>query len=179
MTKVYFIRHGESQANADGILAGQNDSPLTNKGIQQARDGARVIRDSGIVLDTIISSSLSRAYDTAVIIATQNNFPVDKIVVIDDLQEKYGGSFEGKPLAMLRAASTEEVTGAGAESFDDFAVRVRRANEQIARHRTGTTLIVAHAGFYRMAQAVYRNLSPADMPKMEDAKNGKLVEYPL
>ncbi len=179
MADVYFIRHGQSQANADGVLAGQFDSPLTEKGIQQAQNEAMMIRESGVIFDTIISSPLSRAYDTAIIIAEMNGFPVENIILMDDLKEKYGGSFEGQPLSRLHAATSEEVVGAGAESFEDFAIRVGRANEEIVRQMTGTTLIVAHAGFYRMAQAVYQLLPPADMRTIGDVINGKLVKYPL
>lgn len=179
MPEIYFLRHGESQANADGILAGWQDSPLTVKGLQQANQEAALIRDRSIKLDAILSSPLRRAYDTATIIAGENNYPLDKIQVLDNLKEKYGGGYEGQPIASLAAASAEEVLGAGAESFIDFAARVQLANQEISRLAVGITLIVGHSGFYRMAQVVHQGRQPHEMVDTSRPSNGRLLIYPL
>lgn len=176
---IYFIRHGQSQANAEGVIAGWQDSPLTGLGLQQAQEAAQVIRGSNIQFDLIITSPLSRAADTATVIARKINYPLDKIVVIDDLKEKFGGSFEGRAIAELYAASAEEAQGEGAESFDDFAGRVERTNREIERLATGATLIVGHSGFYRMAAVLAKGMSPDDMPRVPRPDNGKLLTYPL
>lgn len=179
MPKVYFVRHGQSQANVDGVIAGWQDSPLTDLGMQQAQNEAQAIYSTGMQFDRILTSPLSRAYETAKIIAHAIQYPVVNIIVLDDLREKYGGDFEGKRIALLEVASAEEVTGAGAESFEEFAERVQRANVQIAQYVTGATLVVGHSGFYRMAQAVARHIPPSDMAKITRPDNGKLLEYPL
>lgn len=36
MLQVYLVRHGETQWNAERRIQGQSDSPLTDKGVQQA-----------------------------------------------------------------------------------------------------------------------------------------------
>ena len=61
MTELYFVRHGQCVANAEGVLAGRQDSPLTELGIEQAREEAVKIRNSELVFDMIVSSPLSRA----------------------------------------------------------------------------------------------------------------------
>lgn len=179
MAEIYFVRHGESQANASGVIAGSLDVLLTEKGIRQARDAGEMVVKNGMQIDTIISSPLSRAYETAKIIAETIHYPLDKIIVIDELREKRAGNFEGGTVGALYAATDEEMRQAGAESFADFAERVRRANAMVKMHAKGTTLIVGHAGIYRMAQTLYRNLPPADMKAMGKVANGKIVEYPL
>ena len=178
MTEIYFTRHGESRANADGVIAGWHDSPLTEKGIRQAHDEATRIHAEGIRFDTILSSPLSRAYDTAAAIAEANGFSAEDIIVIDDLREKGAGDFEGKPIHELYDATNEERVQAGAESFDGFAVRVQRANAEIAKYALGTTLIVGHAGFYRMTRCLAQGLPPSEMVHMEKPANGTLIEYP-
>ncbi len=56
---IYFVRHGESEANLKGVFAGQRDnSLLTEKGKQQARVTAQNIKNKGILIDRIISSPL-------------------------------------------------------------------------------------------------------------------------
>ncbi|GKZ00247.1 hypothetical protein MPSEU_000977600 [Mayamaea pseudoterrestris] len=65
LLRLYLVRHGESQANLDGTLAGQSDSPLTDTGIAEAKALSR----SHWMTDTdywrVYSSDLSRAHDTA------------------------------------------------------------------------------------------------------------------
>ncbi len=63
----YFIRHGESESNATpGMAAGANyDSPLTQKGVRQARLLGRRLKREGIKFDRVYSSSLDRAQKTA------------------------------------------------------------------------------------------------------------------
>jgi len=176
---IYFARHGQSVANAKGVIAGISDSQLTEKGIQQARNEAARIHAEGIRFDMILSSPLSRAYDTAMVIAEVNGFSKEGIILVDDLREKAAGDFEGKPIHELYDATREEIVQAGAESFDEFAARVRRANAEIAKYAIGITLVVGHAGFYRMAQAVAKELPPAEMVRIPKPDNSRLLEYPL
>ncbi len=179
MTELYFVRHGQCVANAEGVLAGRQDSPLTELGIEQAREEAVKIRNSGLSFDMIVSSPLSRAYDTARIIAEENDYPAEAIVVIDDLREKESGDFEGRPTQEIFVASDEQVMAAEAETFDVFAGRVKRANAKIAEIAVGTTLIVGHSAFYRMASCIAQGLEPHEMLDVERPTNGNLLEYPL
>ncbi len=179
MTSLYFIRHGESQANADGVIAGSLDSPLTEKGVAQAHAVAKAILADNIQIDTIIASPLSRAHDTAKIVANTIEYSIRDIILVEELQEKAAGDFEGSAIDLLYAATDEEMRRARAESFDDFAERVKQANDKIREHAKGVSLVVGHAGIYRMAQVLYRGLPPSDMKIMKSVPNGQLKEYPL
>ncbi len=58
---IYFVRHGESEANQKRIFAGQkDDSVLTEKGREQAKTLAQEIIAEGIKINTIISSPLNK-----------------------------------------------------------------------------------------------------------------------
>ena len=59
----WFLRHGETDWNAQGISQGNVDIPLNATGIAQARAAAQKLRNRGIA--TIVSSPLSRAKVTA------------------------------------------------------------------------------------------------------------------
>lgn len=179
---IYFIRHGQSRANADGVIAGWLDSPLTEQGILQARQEGAYIRDTGISFGVIVTSPLARAHRTAEIIAAGIGYAVDDIRIIDDLKERHAGSFEGGVPERLFTATAIEEDAAGVERFAEFAGRVRRANAAIATaasETNGAVLVVGHSGFYRMAQCVQQGLPPADMIRMEKPANGKLLSYPL
>lgn len=75
MTRFYIVRHGFSEANAKGVIAGQVEAPLTEMGREQARRAGEALRD--VKIDVAYSSDLSRAYDTAVL-ALEGRMPVVK-----------------------------------------------------------------------------------------------------
>jgi len=95
MKHVYIVRHGQSEMNVAGQFAGQVETPLTDEGRQQARKAGKQAQEFGI--DLIITSSLSRAHETARIIAHEIGYPEDKIAVDDLLIERDFGSAEGTP----------------------------------------------------------------------------------
>ncbi len=59
---LYLFRHGETEDNKNRIFSGRHDSPLTIKGVAQARSLAQKLKDKKI--DLAIYSSLQRAKDT-------------------------------------------------------------------------------------------------------------------
>lgn len=65
---LYFIRHGESQANEQNLFAGRYDSPLTDLGRCQAEQAGKEVTRLGIIFDEIHVSTLSRAQETASVI---------------------------------------------------------------------------------------------------------------
>ena len=69
MHKLYFTRHGETVWNVENKICGMTDSPLTEKGRAQARELGEKLRTSGLRIDEILYSPLSRAADTARAIA--------------------------------------------------------------------------------------------------------------
>jgi broad specificity phosphatase PhoE len=89
------IRHGESEANARGLLLGRTDAPLTEKGRAQAAAVCRLLHDP---VNAVRSSPLSRARDTATLLGT--GLPVD----IDErwIEVDYG-TYEGQPLRDIPA----------------------------------------------------------------------------
>lgn len=56
MLKIYLARHGQNEDNANGILNGHRDMPLTEVGIGQAHEVAEKIKESGLTFDVVLSS---------------------------------------------------------------------------------------------------------------------------
>ena len=69
MHTLYFTRHGETVWNVENKICGMTDSPLTERGRQQARKLGEAVKASGVHIDEILYSPLSRAADTAMAIA--------------------------------------------------------------------------------------------------------------
>lgn len=88
---IYLVRHGETDANKDGILQGQNGNlQLNRNGVRQAIMLKNKL--STVKFDYCFTSPLIRAWSTAIIIAG------DKVEIKEDrrLIERYLGEFEGK-----------------------------------------------------------------------------------
>lgn len=78
--KIYFCRHGETFWNVENKICGATDIGLTPKGHAQAEETGRLIKEKlekgEIAIDEILSSPLSRAYDTAKHIAELTGLPL-------------------------------------------------------------------------------------------------------
>jgi probable phosphoglycerate mutase len=170
---LYFIRHGESEANVRHVFAGQrDDSPLTDVGKQQARDAAEVIGKSTITFNHICASPLLRTRQTAEIIAAGINFPLAKITYEARIAEYDMGALTSTP---LHSISSQELTSApGAEDTRLFRKRIQDALAEL-RMLPGNTLVVSHAGVGRMIEAARQGLDPTEFYSVEAYPNGQLV----
>ena len=145
-----FLRHGESESNKLDILQGQTNSPLSEKGRQQARLVAERWRQAGVGFDAILSSPLLRAQQTAEIIAQTLGFTgaieTDSIWI-----ERSFGALEGKPLPELRQMQPQvvwwqafEPIGGSGESQLDLYLRAARGLQGLIRRPPGRYLVVSH-----------------------------------
>ena len=75
MHSIYFARHGETVWNVENKICGMTDNPLTEKGRQQARELGQKVKESGVHIDEILYSPLSRAADTAKAVAEATGLP--------------------------------------------------------------------------------------------------------
>ena len=64
MKKIVLLRHGESTWNRENRFTGWTDVPLSDKGIQEARDAGRLLREGGFRFDMAFTSVLKRAIKT-------------------------------------------------------------------------------------------------------------------
>ena len=90
----WFLRHGETDWNAQNLSQGNVDIPLNETGLAQARSASLLLRNKGI--RSVISSPLSRAKVTADIAAAALGLPVQ---VDEGLREVAFGVKEGEPMA--------------------------------------------------------------------------------
>lgn len=135
-----FVRHGESEANAGGMLAGSIDVALTERGRREAAAAAEIL--AGQPLRHVCASPLRRAYETAERIAAPHRLPV---TVIDDLRERSWGEWEGR----MFPADLDHPGPPGGETMDAYLARVERGLARFfALTGDGPALMVAHGGIF-------------------------------
>jgi broad specificity phosphatase PhoE len=145
------VRHGQSELNAAGRLAGRADTPLTALGRAQAARLATAVAALGQP-DRVVSSPLRRALDTAAAIS-------DDVVVDDRWVELDYGPFDGAALrdvpSELWASWRSDVTWVppGAESLVALGERVRQACNDLVAAEENLTVVVTHVSPIKAAVA--------------------------
>lgn len=153
-----FLRHGQTDWNAEHRFQGSTDIPLNATGRAQAEALAHYM--ASLKPDAIVSSPLTRAKDTAQAIASITG----KDVYLDErLRETEGGDWEGKTFTELAQEFGETFQAwrsglfgsktASGETRVDLAVRFSSAVEEAAAStpENGLLLIVAHGAAIRAA----------------------------
>ncbi len=144
----YFIRHGESKGNKEGLFRGRTDFPLTELGKKQAQSLARALK--GIRFSAIISSPLKRAYETALFVANGQ-----VVRVMDEFNNINLAEWEGKRKEYIRKkyprewhlwiTEPEKLRILGAETLDEVKERASRGVwKLIDEYKEGTFCIVTH-----------------------------------
>lgn len=149
--KLTLIRHGATTWNALRRFQGQTDVPLSEEGRAQAAAIAAALRSESF--DRIYSSDLSRALETACIIAAARK---TEVVADRRLREFDFGRWEGLTWEQIVAIDPrlggQAPTRAklydpeGGESFAQVCVRVRAFLDDVARRPYDSIAIVTHAG---------------------------------
>lgn len=184
MLNIYLSRHGQDQDNANSILNGQRDTPLTEKGIEQAKEVSQKIKETGITFDKIYTSPLQRARKTAEIIAETINAP--KPEVMQDLIERDFGIMTGKShtqieeLCSPNILKTETVTyflsPEGAETFPQLIERADRLIDELnKKHKDGNILLVSHGDMGKMIYCAYYKLDWKEVLKMFHFGNSEVL----
>ena len=177
MQHLYFIRHGQSQANADHIIAGSHESPLSDVGKQQSEYAGDTAKRF-FSFDLIVSSPMKRAKQTADIIAEKIGYPLEKIIIMPDLRERNLGDVEGKDYshAPHHNGNYEDAENIpGVEPVDKLLTRMQGVLEDLQFRPEQNILVVAHNGCGRMLRAVVQGKQP--MAMYEQARLDNAVFY--
>ena len=147
-----FLRHGQTDWNAQGRIQGHTDMPLNETGLAQARAAAERLVDQSI--DAIVSSPLIRARRTAEIVAERLRLPLR---LDPELMERSFGRFEGRILAEVKRehglapeVPISTIMPPDAEPWPRTRERARGAVAAWLTAEPGETLLfVSHDGLFR------------------------------
>lgn len=185
MLKIFISRHGQNEDNARGILNGHRDLPLTELGRQQARDLADGIAELGLTFDAVYSSPLSRAFETAQVVASKLNMP--EPTILDDLIERDFGVMTGVEQTRIAELCSPDIIQTdtvtyflnpdGAETFPDLIERSQKLLQKLkSRHPDGQILLVCHGDLGKMIYAAAAGRDWEEVLRGFHFGNGDLIE---
>lgn len=150
---IYFIRHGQTNWNAQQLIQGQTNIPLNDVGIAQAQQMAQSLQ--GITFDKVFCSPLDRALQTCKAVVD-----ADQITIDNRLIERDFGEFEGQSLQLMLTHGFWNATFPQnydhAESLFDAINRVYSFLDEILQNYPHkNVLIVAHGGVGMIVQSYF------------------------
>lgn len=184
----YFVRHGETDWNAERRLQGGRDIPLNDRGRSQAARCGDTLSD--LMADrgktpaafAFVSSPLSRARETMEIMRGVLGLPADGYAVAPRLAELSFGRWEGmtyreiaavdRTALVLRERDKWNFKPPGGESYGDLLARVRAWHDGV----TGDIVVSAHGGVARALMVLFGVRSPAEAPH-GDVEQGVVFEF--
>lgn len=151
MLKLVLVRHGESQWNLENKFTGWTDVELSERGVNEAIEAGKVLKEKGYEFDLAYTSVLKRANDTLDLILHEmgeENIPIKKSW---RLNERHYGALQG-----LNKAETAEKYGAEQVLLWRRSPDVRPPELEVDDPR------------YPGHDPRYFNLKPEELPKTEN-----------
>jgi broad specificity phosphatase PhoE len=171
---VLILRHGQTLWNRDGRYQGQNDSPLTPKGIGQVRALAETIKERlGRQSDwRLVSSPLPRTRQSMALFCEQLGWDYDAVEFDARLKECAYGRWEGLNVAEIERRFPEDYAARrmdhwgyanpeGGESYAQVCERVRGFVTELDPARP--VVVMSHGGAGRVLRGILLGLTPDEM----------------
>lgn len=189
MKEVILCRHGQTDWNTQGRYQGRTDVPLNEYGRQQARDLAETLSDQPI--HVVYSSTLERAYDTALEIARPRGLEVRRDPRLDEIDQ---GLWEGMRHDEIMLHHPEKLAAwqhhpidlrlPEGETLEEVRLRVRAAlDDMMLLHQGLVVCIVAHSVSMAVVKHELQGLTLrqalATLPKNASWERIPVPEYDL
>ncbi|QGN31700.1 histidine phosphatase family protein [Microlunatus sp. Gsoil 973] len=185
-TELILIRHGQSHANVNPVVAGiRGDRGLTDTGRRQAELLRDRLRAEGLTADVLYASTLRRAQETARYVAEAIELPIKDD---DGLQELRVGQADGMSNKDWSArwpelgdslwANPFQEFAPGGESWATFLARVGAALTTLVRqHPDQRVVAVTHGGVINATFALAFGLGPTAPPVRIDPENTSINRW--
>lgn len=186
--RLVFLRHGETDWNAEGRLQGRQDIPLNDKGRRQAADAGRIVRDllgpSGLAAPDLLfqASPLSRARETMEIARKAMGLPPDSYALDDRLMELTFGDWEGLTWPEVKARAPEAGSWREGDKWsftpprgESYAMLTERL-EPWLRALDRPAVVVSHGGVARALMARLGG-APTQAAALADVWQGRALIF--
>lgn len=172
MTTFSIVRHGQTDWNLHHRIQGSTDIPLNATG--RAEAVATAARLQGRGWDTIVSSPLLRAAESARIIAAE--LDLNEPQIVPALTERHHGAIEGLTFAERQARFPDGVAVPGLETRGAVVDRVLAALATLAAGRAGQrVLVLSHGG---IIGTLLRHATDGERPRHgEFIANGSVHDF--
>lgn len=165
MQQLYILRHGETLFNRQHKTQGWCDSPLTDRGCEQARCAGRMLAQRVASFDELYSSTSERCCDTLELAMTAGWGEVGTYERVKGLKEMNFGAFEAKDQFLELFPHGDFYKAYGGESEDEALGRFVSALEEVMSHGGRNVLAVSHGGVGIMLfNAIVPNPEPGTVP---------------
>ncbi len=154
MYKVVLVRHGESDWNKQNRFTGWTDVDLSEKGLQEAREGGRVLKEKGFTFDVAYTSVLKRAIRTLWTIMDEMDLMWIPVHRNWRLNERHYGALQGLNKAETAAKFGEEQVLVWRRSYDVPPPPLEKSDPRYPGH-----------------DRRYADLSPKELPLTECLKD--------
>jgi broad specificity phosphatase PhoE len=180
---LYFVRHGETDWNAERRYQGQTDIPLNEKGRSQSRRNGEALRAHLTALRDadFIASPLTRARETMEILRTCLALDPKAYRIDQRLIELSYGAWEGQLQADLPRIDPEGLAARKKDPFrwrpdggESYADLLNRTIEWLATIERDT-VIASHGGVSRCLRAHLLDLEPDSIPHLESPQDKVLI----
>lgn len=184
---ITLLRHGESIGNAESRWQGQKDYPLTERGRAQAQALAARWKQEKVKFDAVIASPLSRAKETAEIIASS----LDLRVEFDPLwMERDNGKFSGLTGHEVKHNFVHpefhnpyDPVGVDGESNWELFLRAGQVLNNLLKREPAKYLIVSHGGLLNLVMYTIVGITPQANHaglrfRFSNTAFAKLIYYP-
>ena len=118
MRKIVLLRHGESTWNRENRFTGWTDVPLSEKGVQEAREAGRLLREGGFTFDMAFTSVLKRAIKTLWLVLEEMDLMWIPVTNSWRLNERHYGALQGLNKSEAAAELGEAQVKLWRRSFD-------------------------------------------------------------
>ena len=180
MTKVFIIRHGETEHNKAGAITGQEDVSLNETGVEQAEKLAERLRERDF--NAAYSSDLERTYETTRIVAEKQGLHPERH---REFREMDFGVFEGEPKSTWGDYVSESgverhlVKPENGETIEEVGERfIGKLNELRDKHREGTVLVGGHSVAIKATVMTVLKLKDDEYKKLDlDNTSITVLEY--
>jgi probable phosphoglycerate mutase len=184
---IYFVRHGETDWNAQSRYQGQHDIPMNDTGRAQARRNGAALRaalpDPLPRADALafVASPMLRTRETMALLRAELGMGMDGVAFDDRLREMHYGHWEGQLAADLPQIDPDGVAARardwwtwrprGGESYEDLTARVGAWLATVDRD----TVVASHGGVSRALRGLVVPVDRAEVPRLPVPQDRVLV----
>ena len=162
MYKIVLLRHGESIWNKKNRFTGWVDVELSERGVQEANEAGKILKNEGYVFDLAFTSVLKRAIDTTVIVLREMGLTGIETKCIWQLNERHYGALQGLNKGEMAAKYGEEQVRIWRRSY---GVRPPEMEEEDYRRQNELE--------------IFRSVPVYQMPRTESLSDtyGRAIDY--
>jgi len=153
MHKLVLIRHGQSEWNLENRFTGWTDVDLTEQGVREATEGARLLKEEGISFDIVHTSLLKRAIRTLWLVLDRMDLMWLPVFNTWRLNERHYGALQGLNKAETAQKYGDEQVFAWRRSFDTPPPELELDDER-----------------YPGSEPRYAGLASTELPRSESLK---------